>query len=129
MRSRKILFCEVIVERKRQKGTKTKQVRTFPINDQLMEILSNQQTYDEKVFLSKKEKAIDLHNFTARVWRPLVKTLPLRYRGCYHCRHTFITLCLDIGIPIRQVASWVGNSPEIILKHYAGLTRSEVPEL
>lgn len=125
----KIIFCEAVIEGKRQQGTKTRQTRTFPINNQLKAILENQQNNDEKVFLSEKGKAIDLHNFTSRKWSKVVKSLPIRYRGCYHCRHTFITLCLEVNIPISQVANWVGNSPEIILKHYAGLTRSEVPEL
>lgn len=125
----KIIFCEAIVDNKRQEGTKTQSSRNFPINNQLREILANQQNQDEKVFLSEKGMAIDLHNFTMRKWTPLLKTLPIRYRGSYHCRHTFITLCLEANIPISQVASWVGNSPEIILKHYAGLTKTEVPEL
>ena len=47
----------------------------------------------------------------------------------YNTRHTFITLCISAGVPISDIASWVGNSPEIILKHYAGLTKTEVPEL
>ena len=38
----------------------------------------------------------------------------------YHTRHTFITECLAAGIPVKVVAAWVGNSPEIIYKHYAG---------
>lgn len=125
----KIIFCEAVVEGKRQQGTKTSASRNFPINSQLLEILNPQQKINDIVFLSEKEKAIDLHNFSSRIWKPLLKTLPIRYRGCYHCRHTFITLCLDIGIPVQQVANWVGNSPEILLRHYAGLTRSEVPEL
>lgn len=125
----KIIFCETVVDGKRQQGTKTQTSRTFPINNQLREILTNQQNEDEKVFLSEKGMVIDLHNFTTRKWAPLLKSLPIRYRGSYHCRHTFITLCLEVNIPISQIANWVGNSPEIILKHYAGLTRSEVPEL
>lgn len=126
----KIIFCEAVIDGHRQEGTKTQTYRTFPINNQLREILENQQGKDnEKVFPSEKGSVINLHNFARRQWTPLLKTLPIRYRGSYHCRHTFITLCLEANIPISQVASWVGNSPEIILKHYAGLTRSEVPEL
>jgi integrase len=130
MVNNKIIFCEAVIDDQRQEGTKTRISRTFPINNQLREILESQQGKDnEKVFPSEKGSVITLHNFARRQWAPLLKTLPVRYRGCYHCRHTFITLCLEANIPISQVANWVGNSPEIILKHYAGLTRSEVPEL
>ncbi len=43
------------------------------------------------------------------------------YRSQYHTRHTFITECLAADIPVKVVAQWVGNSPEIIYKHYAGI--------
>lgn len=124
-----LIFCESIVEGKLEKTLKTQTQRNFPMNNQLKEIINNQSRDHETVFISERGKAIDVHNFTNRTWTPLLKTLPIRKRGCYHCRHTFITLCLDAGIPIQQVANWVGNSPEIILRHYAGLTRSEVPNL
>ncbi len=52
------------------------------------------------------------------------------YRPQYQTRHTFITLCLDAGVEVKDVARWVGNSPEIIYKHYAGNKRDlQVPEL
>jgi len=52
------------------------------------------------------------------------------YRKPYQCRHTFITLCLEADIDAKDVGRWVGNSPEIIYKHYAGNKRNlQVPEL
>ena len=129
LRAKKIIFCEAVVEGKRQKGTKTNSSRTFPINKQLMELLKSLEQSQEQLFTSEKGKTIDLHNFTQRIWKPLLKQLPVKYRGCYHCRHTFITLCIKNGIAIQDIAKWVGNSPEIILKHYAGTLTEEVPEL
>jgi integrase len=53
-----------------------------------------------------------------------------RYRTQYNTRHTFITMCLEAGVSVKQVADWVGNSPETIMKHYAGtIARVQVPEL
>lgn len=46
------------------------------------------------------------------------------YRKPYQCRHTFITLCLEADIDAKDVGRWVGNSPEIIYKHYAGNKRN-----
>ena len=52
------------------------------------------------------------------------------YRKPYQTRHTFITLCLEADIDAKDVAKWVGNSPEIIYRHYAGNKRDlQVPEL
>jgi integrase len=39
-------------------------------------------------------------------------------------------LCLDAHIEVKDIAKWVGNSPEIIYRHYAAHLRSlAVPEL
>jgi len=125
-----ITFTEAVVERVR-KGTKTGTTRRFPANDSLKTLLREQpeQFQQAPVFRSPTGKVIDAHNFSNRAWRGVLGNLPIRYRKAYNTRHTFITLCLEAGVPISQVAAWVGNSPEVILKHYAGLTRSEVPEL
>lgn len=48
-------------------------------------------------------------------------------RSQYHTRHTFISECLEQGIPVTTIAAWVGNSPEIIWKHYAASTGSYSP--
>jgi len=122
-----IFFTEAIVEREWQNHTKTRKSRKFPINEQLSNILNEVDQESDFVFVAKEGGVIDLHNFTNRAWRNTLKGQNIRYRPPYNCRHTFITLCLDAGVPIQQVANWVGNSPAVILKHYAGLTRSNVP--
>lgn len=122
-----ILFKEAIVEREYQDHTKTRKSRKFPINEQLSEILGEIDRESDYVFVAKEGGVIDLHNFTNRAWNHTLTDHKIRYRPPYNCRHTFITLCLDAGVPIQQVAAWVGNSPAIILKHYAGLTRNNVP--
>jgi integrase len=38
-------------------------------------------------------------------------------------RHSYITFCLDAGMDAKDVAKLVGNSTEIIYKHYAGAKR------
>lgn len=128
----KITFSESFTEGER-KETKTGVTRKFPVNDQLAEILTDQlkicKDNSYPIFPSKQEKPIDLSHFSSRYWQKVVRTLNVEYRGIYHCRHTFITLALEAGVPIQQIAYWVGNSPDVILKFYAGLTRSEVPEL
>jgi len=125
-----ITFSEAVVEGIR-KSTKTDKVRKFPVNDSLGRLLSSQRpgSPESPVFVSKQGKVIDAHSFSYRAWKGVLGAISVRYRKAYNTRHTFCTLCLEAGIPIAQVAAWVGNSPEIILKHYAGLTRCQVPEL
>jgi len=127
-----ICFQEAVVEGQRGK-TKNGKIRKFPINQTLKQLLitirPSSPEPETSVFTDSLGGLIRPNNFLRRHWQPVVKSLPIPYRPQYNTRHTFITLCLEEQVPIAQVAAWVGNSPKIILQHYAGLTRSEVPEL
>ena len=118
----------------RKKGLKTQSFRKFKINDQLCEILEglrlSNYDADSLVFPAPEGGFILQNNFRRRVWKKVLEGLGLEYRVPYQTRHTFITLCLDKGIDAKDVARWVGNSPEIIYKHYAGRRRDlQVPEI
>lgn len=129
-----ITFSEAVVLGNR-KDTKTHKTRRFPINEQLRLIFLNQLASipdkSETIFLSPKGNAIDPHNFLNRAWKKILKGLPeIEYRPQYNTRHTFITLCLEEGVPVQTVAQWVGSSARTIYAHYAGLVSNlEVPEL
>ena len=52
-----------------------------------------------------------------------------RYRP-YDLRHVAISRWLEAGIPVAQVASWAGNTSEVIWRHYANSTKEyEMPVL
>jgi integrase len=127
-----ISFQEAVVEGQRG-ATKNRKIRKFPINQTLKNLLGSIQPSraepKKSVFCDSLGGLIRPNNFLRRHWQPVVKSLPIPYRPQYNTRHTFVTLCLEEQVPISQVAAWVGNSPKIILQYYAGLTRSEVPEL
>lgn len=124
-----IFINQVWVEGELKPYTKNHKIRNFPINSQLKEILFFTPKNQDYIFTSIEGQRLDIHNFTTRDWKEIMLTLPIRYRPPYCCRHTFITLCLRKQIPISQVAYWVGNSPSIILKHYAGIIPVDVPDL
>lgn len=82
---------------------------------------------DGKVFPSPDGKWIDVHNLSRRAWRALLASLDgVKYRKLYQTRHTFITMALKNGVDVKDVATMVGNSPEIIYRHYAGQSRELV---
>ena len=117
-----------------QEGTKTEPFRRFPVNEQLKELLLYVDSKDPDptglVFKSPEGKLLDLHNFTSRHWKKALQDLGIKHRKLYQTRHTFITLCLDKGIDAKDIAKWVGNSPEMIYRHYAGRNPNlNVPEL
>lgn len=128
------------------KGTKTGKTRKFPCNSDLRGLLATIKPLHAKptdlVFTSPSGRPIDNGKFTSRIWKgckaggkTYIGIMPSliasgaveAYRSPYHTRHTFITLMVRARLTIPQIAELVGNSPEIILKHYAGSSIDEVP--
>jgi len=133
-----VLFQGAVVQsprgRIRKEGLKTQSFRKFKINDQLHEILENTKPLswgaDSLVFPAPEGGFIVQDNFRKRVWKKVLQGLGFEYRKPYQTRHTFVTLCLDKGIDAKDIAHWVGNSPEIIYRHYAGSRHGlQVPEI
>jgi integrase len=111
-----------------RKTTKTGRTRFTPLSDNLRDFLqellakTGQDPKGEELIFTTTEGAhIDDRNFANREWQPLLKRLGIRYRSPYNLRHTFISHCLRKGVDVVTVAYWVGNSPEVIYKHYAGM--------
>jgi integrase len=119
--------------------TKTHKTRAFPINDRLRRLMSSIRPFPrfpfEFVFPADNNGAFEYHNFQSRHWRPLVSLLAEagaidEYLPQGHCRHTFITLMLEAGMSVNDVAYLVGNSPDMIYRHYASRQKVlEVPEV
>jgi integrase len=145
----KIFFKEAVVyangKSVHKNSTKTGKDRVFPINIALKTLLSSLRNNDfnpDDLIFNINGSPINYNTFW-RSWHGrqsgkkyyvgvvtnlVEKGLIKRYRGPYQCRHTFITQCLEAGVSIPQVAKWVGNSPEVIMRHYAGiLTSVQVP--
>lgn len=126
------------------KTTKTGKARRFPVNVDLRSLLATIRPDDAKpddlVFTSPTGLPINNSKFTSQVWKgnksyrgilpSLIESgVVTGYRCPYNTRHTFITMCLAAGLTCSQVASLVGNSPEIILRHYAGGAVDAVPRI
>lgn len=143
-----ITFCESYNSSLRlRKTTKTGRSRTFPCNRVLQELLRDIRPTDyqptDLVFTSPTGKPINNVRFINEVWKgsvtkkqtykgivtELVKQGSVRrYRPQYNTRHTFISMVLEAGLTIPQIAALVGNSPTVILRHYAGcLSQVDVP--
>lgn len=147
-----IIFSEAVVcvsSQKIRKDTKNHKSRKFPCNSPLQNLLRSIKPAnwhpEALVFPSLTGKEINAHTFNAMCWKGtkihgkyqegivtrLVREGKVeRYRPQYNTRHTFITLALENGLDAKDVARLVGNSPEIIYKHYAGcnISKLQVPE-
>lgn len=113
---------------KMKQGLKTQKKRKFPFNEGhslklLLESIKPENPQPEKlVFPSPTGKVIDFHNFNVRAWNKILEGLPdIKYRKPYQTRHTFITLAINEAT-VSTVARLVGNSPEMIFRHYVGNT-------
>lgn len=82
------------------------------------------------VFCNRDGKPIDLHNFCARVWYPLLRHLALEMRTPYQMRHTTATLWLAAGEAPEWIARQLGHTnTEMLFKVYSryvpNLTRQD----
>jgi integrase len=126
-----------------RKDTKTHKSRRFPCNAALRQLLLTlkppQVDPHKLVFTSPHGQPINACKFSHCIWKGygsckgVVSQLALdgaieRYRPPYNTRHTFISMALEKGLTVSQVARLVGNSPEVILQHYASnKLHQEVP--
>ncbi|MGI0480230.1 tyrosine-type recombinase/integrase [Geminocystis sp. CENA526] len=122
------------------KGTKNGvDIRMFPVNDQLKELIDNipkNDNPDNLIFPSLTGIYIDRKNFSTRIWKPLIlklvdEGLVKEYLTFYDVRHTFIThLCRSGKADLQTIANIVGNSVPTLIRNYLAVDESlELPEL
>lgn len=109
-------------------STKTNKKRWVPLNDKCQEIISQLDRQSEFIFpwdrlayqsyFRKKMLQLKQAELVSHVYRP------------YDLRHTAISRWIEANIPVAQVASWAGNTADVIWKHYANTTQEyEIPNL
>lgn len=133
-----IRFVQAVVDsetgRVCKPGLKTQDRREFPCNQSLQQLLRSMRpqhcSQEALLFPSPGTGTwINTGNFQERMWKPVLGALGIEYRKPYQTRHTFITLALENGLDAKDVARLVGNSPEVIYRHYAGRKRNiRVPD-
>ncbi len=67
-------------------------------------------------------------NFQTRHWKPAIEGLHAtgaiaHVLSQYHTRHTWITMALENGYSVSEVAYLSGNTPDVIYKFYASRSR------
>jgi len=105
-------------------STKTNRQRWVPLNARCQEILTELEHCSEYLFPWNRY-AFQSFFYDRMKEAHAAGLLERRYRP-YDLRHTAISRFIEAGIPIAQVASWCGNSAEVIWKHYAGVSQEYV---
>lgn len=101
--------------------TKTKIVRVCPIFEELRVELSivNRRGDRDWVAPSPTGSAMNTHNYSVRFFAPAARRAGVKTTQ-YGLRHAAATwMLVDLGIPPVLVASYLGHSPEVLLRVYA----------
>ncbi|MGV2830302.1 tyrosine-type recombinase/integrase [Myxosarcina sp. GI1(2024)] len=115
--------------------TKTKEIRLFPCNRQLLSVLGSIEIKSNLIFPGVEGGYLNHGNFRKRDWRVVLEALVKdekmeKYLKPYALRHSFITRLVREGVDIKTVAILSGNSVATIIKHYLAAKQDfNLPEL
>lgn len=114
-----------------KQGLKRQKSRQIPLNRRLAGILDEMRANGGRglIFTTPTGTPIDWPGWNKRIWHACLASVGMPRKKPYSTRHTFITLALKSGMSVADVAAIAGNSPEIIHRHYAGVSRDlRLPE-
>lgn len=106
---------------RKEKGTKTNNVRYLPMNEFLIDLLKPQclgKKGTDLVFTNEAGRMIDDRMFQRRVFKPLLEELKLQDRDLYACRHTFATRAVQAGMKAHEVAYLMGDNLQTVVANY-----------
>lgn len=121
---REILIRETFTHGAQDKTKTNSSVREIvmspPVHDALKRLHGMADDRSGYVFANRNGQPFDTHNFTNRVWYPLLRHLGLRSRRPYQLRHTCATLWLTAGENPLWIARQLGHSNvEMLFRVYA----------
>lgn len=104
-------------------STKTNRVRTVQLNAKAMAILDQLPRNSEYLFPWNREAFQSLferrmHNLHSQ------GLISHKYRP-YDLRHTAISRWLSTDVPLALAARWAGNTRDVLVKHYLGVTEEQ----
>jgi len=122
------------------KGTKTGKNRLVPLNLRMQEMLKKFKPVktlpSDLIFKGKKGGHLNSYSL-AYYWNPekdtsvignLIKEGKLTtYLDAYSTRRTFASIQISKGASVVDVAYWMGDTPETILKHYVRHNHQSMP--
>jgi integrase len=109
-----ILVREVFSGGEVEENAKTESsLRDIPmlpmVREALQDQFANRHPESEYVFCGRNGQPIDAHNFSNRVWYPLLRYLDIEKRRPYQTRHTTATLMLASGENPEWIAKLMGH--------------------
>ena len=59
-----------------------------------------------------------MNDLSARIIGPALKQVGMEWEGFYACRRGFGTMMVLAGATLDEVADAMGNSPDVVFRHY-----------
>ena len=108
--------------------TKTNTIRILK-SDQLIQLIPIGSIASAPCFTQMRGGLIHHGNFVASVWKPALSMAGLDYRKLHTLRHTALSLALEAGLTVPQVAAIAGHKDStMVVKTYGHMiTRPQVP--
>jgi integrase len=72
----------------------------------------------DKIFQNKFGTPLTGDQFRKDYWDRILATLKIRRRKFYATRHTFITMCVEAGYSLKEIADYAGTSVQMIEENY-----------
>jgi integrase len=105
------VFSSGEVEENAKNETSLRDIPMLPIVREALEAQrAVRHPESEYVFCSRDGTPLDAHNFTTRVWYPLLRFLQIEKRRPYQTRHTTATLMLASGENPEWIARLMGHA-------------------
>ena len=109
--------------------TKSKKVRTVPLNRKAQAILAERKKlFETELVFTLHHRPITQYSIT-KVFKKYVVRAKLNPKLSFHClRHTFASWLVQRGVPIYQVSKLLGHSSVAVTQIYAHLTNDNLAE-
>jgi integrase len=129
-----ILIDQQIGYGKVVKPPKNDKNRYLKTNARIINILRQQQTISGDnpyniIFPNNRGEYIAEKNFVRVHWHKCFEATGINYLSLRHTRHTFITMCISMGLNPVVIAGFTGHRVKTLFDHYAGLWQQpSIPE-
>jgi integrase len=110
---------------KHKNARKTGKPRVIYLVAEVLDILKERAERYPEGFLFRTRRDSAWNQSNSMKWMTLIREkLGIDFM-LYHLRHTYITEAIINGVPVEVIAELVGNTPEIIHRHYAHVAKNK----